>query len=341
MMTASEALEQTWKQVAAACPKADGFYHRRLPLPCQWPAHAGIRHPGGARVLIFESELQAIRNLNLCDETKGYAVEISPDEANRQDRVCIRIMETGQGFHEIFAIFCADLLDHWAPHPDPKNALKSLHGRLGHWKRFFQRGPHTGLTRDEYIGLFGELSFLDRVLLAAISPEVAVSAWQAPLGTNQDFLFGPRAVEVKTTTGNDLDRVKISNIRQLDPTGLENLFLARFAFDFREGAGITLSQLADHIYHKFRQLSPETTAIYADRLLNAGYHPSVSGEFDNYGFTLRKYDFFSVDERFPSLLESEMPSGVSDVSYTLNLASATAFLTQEAVLWHTLTNPNA
>lgn len=332
-MTVPETLKQTWNAVVAEARPADGYYHRRIPLACAWPAHAGIHRPSDARILILETELTSVRGLRLKDETRGYSIDVGPDEAGRSDRATIRIQETSTVYREIFTIFCADILEHWIPHTGAADSLKSLSRRLARWKKFFQRGAQPGLSREDYVGLYGELSFIEASLKAGVAGAGIVNAWQAPLGTNQDFLFGPVAVEIKTTTGNEIDKVRITNARQLDSTGLEDLFLARYAFDFRQGTGRTLPQLVASLKATLTAISPDALSILTDRLFEAGFVEGTPNEFDSWGFTARHFDVFNVGEGFPRLLESGLPSGVSEVSYTLNLSAAQQFQIAEPDFW--------
>src|SRR5262245_57240594 len=115
-MTVSETLMQTWNAVVTEASQADGDYHRRIPLACVWPAHAGIHRPTDARILILETELRWVRGVRLKDETKGYSIDVGPDGAGRNNRAAIRIQETSPAYREIFTIFCADILEHWIPH---------------------------------------------------------------------------------------------------------------------------------------------------------------------------------------------------------------------------------
>lgn len=332
-MTVSETLKQTWDSVVAEKSQADGYYHRRIPLTCAWPAHAGIHRPTNARILILETELKSVRGLRLKDETKGYSIDVGPDEAGRNDRATIRIQESSSGYREIFTIFCADILEHWLPHVGASDCLKALSRRLARWKKFFQRGAQLGLSREDYVGLYGELSFIEAGMSKGVASLQVVSAWQAPLGTNQDFLFGHVAVEIKTTTGNEIDRVRITNARQLDSTGLQGLFLARYAFDFRQGSGRTLPQLVTALKASLALISPDSLSVLNDRLLEAGFVEGTPNEFDGWGFTLRQSDVFNVGEGFPRLLESSLPSGVSEVSYSLNLSAAQPFQIAEPDFW--------
>src|SRR5581483_109915 len=332
-MTVSETLEQTWKVVLTEASPAEGYYHRRIPMPSPWPAHAGIHRPTDTRILILETETVVIRAVQVKDESKGFSIDVSPDEGGRPDRASIRIEETSSVYREIFTIFCADILEHWYPHTSASDSIKSLLRRLARWKKFFQRGAPLGLSRENYIGLYGELSFMEAALNADASGLALANAWQAPLGTNQDYLFGPLAVEIKVTTGNEIDKIRITNARQLDSTGLQSLFLARYAFDFRQGSGRTLPQLVSALKVAFSTISPDALSIFSDRLLDAGLVEATTNEFDGWGFTPRQFDVFNIRDGFPRLLESSLPSGISEISYSLNLSAASAFQIIEADFW--------
>ena len=337
-MTVSDILKHTWAAVALEASHAEGYYHRRIPLACTWPSHAGIHRPTDARLLILETEAKSVRGLRLGDETKGYSITVGPDEAGRNDRGTIRIQEATTGFREIFAIFCADILEHWVPHTAATDALNSLTARLARWRKFFQRGPQAGLSREDYLGLYGELSLIEEGLATGLAPAPLVAAWQGPIGTNQDFLFGPAAVETKTTTGNEIDKVRITNVRQLDPTGLEALFLTHYAFDFRQSSGRTLPRLIQALRTALAASSTEALSTLNDRLLDAGFLDGTPNEHDSWGFTLRHSAVFAVGDGFPRLLESSLPPGVSEVSYTLNLSTAAPFQIAHADFWAHITS---
>lgn len=332
-MKISEILKQTWKTVAAESTSKEGYYHRRIPLEGLWPAHAGIHRPTDSIILILETEKAGVRGLNLKDQTKGYRIDVSSESGRSGDRATIRIHEVSQTYREIFTIFCADILEHWIHHVGVAESLGSLKRRLACWKKFFQRNLALGLSREDYIGLYGELSFINEALNKGASSLPTINAWQGPLGANQDFLFGPLAVEIKTITGNEIDKVRITNARQLDSSGIESLFLRRFAFDFRQGSGRTLPQLVAVLKSALTTKSPDSISVLNDRLLEAGFVEAIPNEFDGWGFTPRKTDAYSITEGFPRLLESSLPSGVSEVSYILNLSSAEKYITPEPIFW--------
>jgi hypothetical protein len=330
MMTASDALRQTWSATSAEAAQAAGYYHRRVPFPGH-AVYGGIVRPGAFRRLSIEVEKSELTRINFEDQTRGYGVTVE-DRPEHTGRAFIHLQESGPSpARDVFVIFCADVLDHISKCVSEAEAIRVLYDRLQHWKRFFQSRLPEGLSREEYIGLYAELDFFAAVLAAGIAPEALASAWQGPIGANQDFLFGGIAVEIKACTGNDTDFVPISNVRQLDDTGLDQLFLFQGVYDFRHDSGQTLKMLVERL----RQLltpKPSAVDIFEERLLAAGYIEPSPSPFEHYGFTTRSRRSFHVAKAFPRLLESSLLHGISDVRYTLNLAACANFeVTETAV----------
>lgn len=330
-MKASETLDGAWVAIVAEVSDGDGYFRRRIQSASHWPVHAGIHRPSGARALFFEMEKRHLRGKRLRDETRGYSVYIGEDDAGRPGHAEICIIEAGHGDGVIFGIFCADIIEHWSAHEDAAAAIASLESRLACWRGFFRR--ETGLSRDDYVGLYGELAFLEMGARAGVPIAALVSSWQGMDASNQDFLFGKDAVEVKAVTANDADRVRITNARQLDDAGVKRLFLVRLAFDFRQDSGRTLPQLVRELTDLMAQTAPVCASLFEAKLLRAGFVPGAPHDLDDRGFTVRRTDAFRVSDGFPRLVESDLPAGVSEVGYTLNLSAAVPFRVTLPEIW--------
>lgn len=323
-MTVSELLRQTWDLVEAEGNEAPGYYHRRIPVDCAFPAYAGIVRPECSRRLSLLADQLALRTVQLRDETSGYTVDVEPAPTSHEGHVLVHITAKGPAFAEVFTIVGADILEQWIPQQQATSAVTAVHRRLLHWRRFFQRGS-GGLSREEYVGLYTELTFLEALLEAGLAPDHCVEAWQGPFGTNQDYVFGPLAVEVKGSTGNEVDTIRIANERQLDSVGLQALFLFHAAFDFREKSGRTLKQLVAALAERLRASSQPALLLLEERLLSAGYTAHVPSAYDNYGFTERKRQSYEVREGFPRIVESDLAAGVTEVLYRVNLTACLEF----------------
>ncbi|HOW86230.1 MAG TPA: PD-(D/E)XK motif protein [Candidatus Aminicenantes bacterium] len=319
MMKASEELIQIWNLVMEDKGDLPGYYYRRMQKELPFPVYAGIINPGRLRCISILVDTEALGVAAQRDETNGYSVRIELAEAGTHKSFIHLASRMEAGNDELFVFLCADLLGLCRSDMEGHKAVAAIFHRLSYWRRFFQRHG-GGLSREEIIGLYGELRFLELLLDYGVPSELAVMAWKGPLGTNQDFLFGSKAVEVKCTTANEADIVKITSERQLDSTGLTTLFLFHQAFDFRENSGRTLKKLIGDIKKRLEDTSPHAIILFEELLISAGYSGEYKPVFDNYGFTERKQSAFEVQPSFPRIDETALPGGVSRVSYQLDLA---------------------
>ncbi len=182
-----------------------------------------------------------------------------------------------------------------------------------------------GLTRDQQVGLFGELIVL-AALADGYSPSVALSAWRGPLGEEHDFGTQHEDLEVKTTLSEQ--RLHwISGAAQLVATGDRPLYvmsvqLTAAAVD----AGRTLPELVRRARRVFtKQLKP------LNRLLDSvGYKDSDAALYRSSWDLRTPPAFFRVDESFPALtpdrLSAAVPSAelVVDVRYRVDLTARPA-----------------
>lgn len=333
MTTASDALLSVWSTVAEEAAQLPGFYHRRVQYGSTSGVHAGIHRPTNELVLIFEADAKAVKSTRLADDTRGYTVSIHQDLEGKKGRVAAIIQQKSSASREVFKAFCSDLLEQWSRHTTASSSIAALSARLASWRRLFDRPGDVGLSREEYVGLYGELTFVQAAIQAQVSPASIISAWQGPLGTNQDFLFSSTAVEVKSVTGNEIQKVRISNARQLDDVGVSTLYLVRYAFDFREANGNTLEQLVSELRESLTAHAPDSVAVFEERLLLVGYVDTVIGDYRDWGFTLRRCDTYGVDGGFPRLVESSLPPGISEVSYIVDLGAADASRIEQRAVW--------
>jgi len=332
-MKASELLSSAWQQVQIECGQTQGYFYRRLHLPEYFTAYAGIVHPGGSRRLSLEFPLRNESQLPPPEDSRGYALLCAELPGCPAGVICLHLTEVNPAFSTMFGLLCVDILDQWRRGRTPAQALSAVLHRLKLWRRFFQQ--EQGLSRQEYVGLYAELVVLGKLVSSGVDPDIAVEAWSGPLGTNQDFTFGTVALEVKASTGNETDSINIANERQLDGTGLSDLFLCHFAYDFRKDAGQTLANKIGEIASQIAQ-SESAALAFDERLLAAGYRPEVHSPWEAHGFTERKRAFFRIDEPFPRIIEAQLAPGISHVSYRIDLAACVASKTQFGKVINTL-----
>ena len=212
----------------------------------------------------------------------------------------------------------------WAP---GTSSGKLLLARLEDWRRLLATVSAQGLTAEQQRGLFGELSILRDLILPEAGP-AGVLAWTGPDRQLQDFQFPGGAIEVKTASGNNAKIVRIANERQLDCQLAGQLFLVTLALDARqEGPGLTLPDLVGDLRGKIRPLG--SAAEFEQRLNMGGYLETQAHLYGDRRYTVRQRLIHAVDGKFPRITERDIPDGLSDVSYTLDLHAASGFRTSE------------
>jgi hypothetical protein len=328
MMTVSDALTTAWDTAIAEAENTPGYYHRRLHLQLSQPVYAGIVIPDRVRRLSFDFDKTSLEGVNIRDQTRGYIIDA--EKQGTAERVFIHIQEApGVVPKDCFRTLCIDVLKNLVPCKTSSEAVRTLYRRLQHWKRFFQTRPPEGLSREETVGLFGEVELFEKCLQWGLFPQLLSDAWHGPLGTNQDFLFGKIAIEVKAVVVNEAGSFRVSNLRQLDDRGLTHLYLSHTAYDFRSGSGRTLTSLVRSVRSMIAHAS-DALATFDDRILSAGYIDSDPSPFANHGFTQRQRSYFRIQDGFPRILESQLSAGISDVCYTVHLAACSACAIAEA-----------
>jgi hypothetical protein len=162
---------------------------------------------------------------------------------------------------------------------------------------------------------------LSDLLVAGLTPELAVASWVGALGGNHDFLLGTGAIEVKSTLSRAGFAATIASLDQLDDSRGSPLFLAAVRLRL-DGDGLTLPALADTIRASLSR-DPSAQSAFEHRLVSAGlFEPSRANyvrRFTQVDTTLRH-----VGPDFPRLVGANVPPAITAASYELNLAAIDA-----------------
>jgi len=203
---------------------------------------------------------------------------------------------------------------------------------LSKWRRFWSGVAQNLLPREKQLGLFGELWFLARWLLPAIGSDNAVAMWRGPVGSRNDFERHAWSVEVKTTGKLDGTH-QIHGLEQLlEPPGVELLLFSLMVRD--EASGVeslpkVVSEIRGHLASDHVVLSK-----FEGMLAAAGYDDAFAVEYDKLKLRIRGQGLYRVKADFPRLVPASvpagMPPGVTEVSYSLRLDAAGAWLVGES-----------
>lgn len=322
-MKASDILNTTWSKIAADLKTEHGWYQRRLSISVPGELHAAILHPGNLRRISLQIPRAMLPSLAVPEDTRGFQLQIETD-STAAPTVTAHLRETASSSREFFALLTADLLDHYSLGATLEKSVSRFWQRLLAWKRFFQALHGTTMSRESYVGLYGELTCLNELLDAGLSGAPLLRIWTGPTGTCQDFCAGPTAVEVKTSVGANPSAVRISGPRQLDDSALTSLFLYHVVADFRPGTGTSLSSLIDTTIERLGADS-EAAIVLRDNLLAVGLLLPDTTPWATHGFTMLRKDVFRVSEGFPRLTPAQLPAGVTEVAYEIELSACQPF----------------
>jgi hypothetical protein len=273
-----------------------------------------------AKIFLLELDSNIDIHQNYLKRFIGVEVQIIPSPNNKKELVIILLVEE---LTDIFIVFIEDIINSLLDINDSENALIIISKRINYWKKLFGKFSTNLLTPQQQRGLFGELYFLNKVLIEKNNKQV-INAWKAPNGTNQDFYINAKTIEVKTTISNS-QTIKISNEYQLDISGLDKLFIAFYKlYEFPEG--ITLLSLINDI-RMLLNSEIDLLNIFNVKLINLGVLPELEDEYNEIGYSVRGEKYYDVTSEFPKITALMVNESISKISYGIDLGYCLNFET--------------
>ena len=335
-MKVFESLRAGWCAISIEGGQLPGTYERRVLGESGRSVFVCITIPSRLPSICLYAPSNTLRSWREL-ETRGFRIVLSAaTDHNIRNATRVKIELVNGSMADIFEQLCEQVVSEFVESTDDATGSEAAWRRLIHWQRFFETTDQNGLTAEEQTGLYGELAFIRRAILHKVDAARLIAAWQGPAKANQDFAFGPVAVEVKTTAAVNSTKVSISNIKQLDDNGIPLLALTHVSVDRRRGAGETLPQIIEEILEILVSFDGLSASRFSDCLLDSGYSNSQADLYEEFGFTLRTVRHFRVNDGFPRILEKDLAPGISGVSYTIELSAATDFLISDELIMGSL-----
>lgn len=293
--------------------------------------YVALRSPERLRCLaahILKENAPDIENWN---NLKDIKVEILNDDKN-SSKCFLLILILNQRHKDIFSVLCEDLINQVSSFTEEKILITTLLNRLTKWQTLFEKLRQQGLSAEAQRGMFGELYFLKKFLLTTNNKNHCINSWQVPSNTVQDFHHANWAVEVKTTHGNNHQKIHISSERQLDNSVIPNIFLFHLSLDVRNDFGESLNDLVEWVENHLSSFIPELN-MFKLKLYEIGYFDLHKPLYQNIGYTIRQENIYKVEGEFPRITEEEIRNGVGDVKYTIVIADCLSFARNESELF--------
>jgi len=319
-----ETIDSIWKTIEEKIKQgsyADKRVYQRLDLERETGIRLGVMAPGDIRELLIQ--LAPTDKADFAPpKWVGMRFEIImldvPDKGTRHIRLYLNKPE----HRSVFTTVCADIVDTLLEVVKPEHRTVQLLACLEKWSRFFQKHGVEGLSKEAQRGLFGEISWLQKLLAAGMDECKAVESWQGCRRGYHDFEFGGRIVEVKTTISKEPRRIRINNERQLDDRGFDEMFLYVLTLHPALSGGRGLPEMINTV-RSILSGNIAARELFEQSLRDAGYLDVHATLYDA-GYIVKTEEAFRVREGFPRIID--LPSGTGDISYSLTISACSDFL---------------
>ena len=308
--------------------QATGLVKRLLPSNTPIKVFATYRHSDEVCGIAFSYSENLKVSIDSFLNLKELYVQLYLDAAYKSNKLLI-IQLSSEINKDIFAYLCDSLIESIENCETESKAIKVVINRLEKWKSMFAKGASDGLSVIEQQGLYGELIYLQKLILRDCFSYVdALKLWVGTDKASRDFQGNGWAVEVKTISVNNSDQITINGERQLDETLLNKLYLYHLSIEFSCMNGQTLNDIVDQIRHL---LSEDLVAlnIYNAKLMEAGYLDLHRELYKDRCYKIRKENIYKIDESFPRIKESELRDGVSNTIYSINVSTCSEYMVSE------------
>lgn len=327
-------INEIWQELENDQSFSHGLLLRRCSTAVLPDLFVTLRSPEKTRGIGASVASEVPVDLSSFSNLRDISVERIEGEPSHEKSILL--FQLLNSVHEdIFTVLCEDLITSVASVSDESKLISELLNRFEKWKSLFDKAGLQGLTPEEQRGLFGELFFLRKYIQNGSSAIDTVNAWVGPTRQLRDFQSGFWALEVKTTHGNNHQKIQISSERQLDRSNLNNLFLYHLSLDARQQSGETLNQIASDVSEV---VSHDFTALnrFKNKLLEVGYFEHHKPLYDSNGYFVRQESIYEVEGDFPRIEEGDIRNGVGDVKYSIITANCTDFVRTEEQLFQIL-----
>lgn len=322
-------VEEVWQRLEQGTGEASsGYLMRRILTAVQYDVFLAIEKPSNLRLLMVRVHQQAVEKGITYPASSSFEVRRVLLDQEDKDHVTLQLILTNVRYSDIFTTLVQDIVNHIATIAQEEKAVAAFLTRLKRWQIFLERHSE-GLGETAQQGLYGELWFLRQAVLPQLGTLRGVLSWSGPGAAQQDFQFSGCAIEVKTTTSKQHQKLAIASERQLDDTGTGELILLHLSLDVRQGGGETLPVIIASV-RSLLEAAATAREEFENRLFEVGYLDSHASRYGHTGYTIRAMNYFKVEGDFPRIVEADLRNGIGDVRYTISVAECKRFTIAEA-----------
>ena len=246
-------------------------------------------------------------------------LEVIFDQTSSGARIGLTL--TDELLFKSFSVMCFDIAERSKNENSLEGSFMIALNCLRDWSELFKRRGRDGLTRNEVIGLWGELNSVESILLSNIAnDELVIHGWRGPNGDQRDIGFNKTRIEIKTQLATKAISVRITSLDQLDDNG-DNLKLILNRITPSD-KGISVAELTQRLFQRFES-NRIAHAEFERKLMLAGFSEEL--EVCNEKFDIDERLIYEITESFPKLTLSSVPLGIKSAEYEISGAAISSF----------------
>lgn len=317
--------QRLWEELRSENRAGGGWYTRRVYPESPCAIFAALSGETFLPALLVEVQASAIPAIPEYPSAQGFDVAPIRVTPGRHGLVWLVLSLTAPRYTEVFETLAGDLAGAIASAADDKGGVRAMLAHLRVWQEFMRRHGPEGLSTQEQTGLFSELYFLRRHILPRLCAADAVRVWEGPYGGLHDFAAGRVAVEIKGSVAATAATFEVSSLVQLDETQVGRLCLCHYSWHDGSATGETLPELVDSIRESLSAEDATALAGFNESLLRCGYLDIQASLYGTRRLEEARELLFEVREGFPRLRLRDVPAGIVDGSYTVELSACPGF----------------
>ncbi|GGH02702.1 PD-(D/E)XK motif protein [Pedobacter zeae] len=267
-------------------------------------------------------------------ELKNYrfkGVEIFSFETDSSLELNIHLIDNE--LKDIFALFIQNIIEDITTTTSENEALTKTLNVIFKWKKLFDKISFSGMSLEYQKGLLGELIFINYLIDNNLPTDKILSAWTGPEQDDKDFRFGDIGVEIKLTSSKH-PSLKITNEGQLDTQNVDKLYLILYLVENVKENGFSLNSLVFQISDKLH-LDLDKLKFFNERLLLLGYLASDEQHY-NTMYSIKQIYYYNINQDFPRIIKSQLPSGIYNTSYSIELSAVDEFKIEPHIITNSL-----
>lgn len=276
------------------------------------PIRVGRLAHGLREIVLFNFGTENLPSESSLPKGKGFDISYYKVE----NLVYIGLSRSDDGCLSLFERMLCDVIEYLASIKTKNSSqLRNFLSRISNWQAFMSR-TKSGLSRQEEIGLIGELIVLFEILTIQHNYTEVLSNWSGPVNGLHDFQFCNGAIEVKSSISNDSFSIDVFDSEQFETKDIDVLMLIGIKLVVSRN-GRTLNDLVSEI-RDYLSENINATEVFNDKI---GYYGYNDDDSEQYNIAFKSHDIFlyNIDDEFPSIRRKDIPNEVSALSYKIDL----------------------